>query len=148
MEPQSGFGPKEPEVYQRYLTFLASRNAVPSKKLRHRSEQLRTEAAITIASLGRQGGASSADTVASTPPFNLSEVEMRGEDGVTAWPPPDVLDDPATHSSATEEELRSALPVTFATSTGAEASTAATFREGKDSASSSNQEKHVKLLNS
>ncbi|XP_049518739.1 uncharacterized protein LOC125943456 [Dermacentor silvarum] len=147
MEPQSGFGPKEPEVYQRYLTFLASRNALPTEKLRRRSEQTHTETPFTIASSGQQAGEAGADTVASTAPCTPPEVEMRGQDGITTWPAPDALDDPATRHSATEEEERhSALPVTYATSMGADPSTAATFIDGKDSASSNDQEKHVKQL--
>ncbi|XP_070388455.1 sodium-dependent noradrenaline transporter-like isoform X3 [Dermacentor albipictus] len=147
MEPQSGFGPKEPAVYECYLSFLAHRNALPHKKSRQRSEQPQTDTALTMASLGRQGeqyGVAIAPSPSRCAPL---EVGMRGKDGVTVWPSTHALDHPATRPSATEDdEQRSAFPVEFATSTGADPSTAATFRDEKDSASFSNQEKPVKQL--
>ncbi|XP_070388451.1 sodium-dependent noradrenaline transporter-like [Dermacentor albipictus] len=147
MEPQSGFGPKEPAVYERYLTFLARRNALPHKKSRHLSQQPQTDTALTMASSGRQGEQYAVDIAPSPSPCAPPEIEMRGKDSVTVWPSAHALDDPATRPSATEdEEQHSALPEAFATSTGADPSTAATFRDEKDSASSSNQEKPVKQL--
>ncbi|XP_070393620.1 creatine transporter-like isoform X3 [Dermacentor albipictus] len=147
MEPQSGFGPKEPAVYERYLTFLARRNALPHKKSRHLSQQPQTDTALTMASSGRQGEQYAVDITPSPSPCAPPEIEMRGKDSVTVWPSTHALDDPATRPSATEEdEQHSDLPVAFATSTGADPSTAATFRDEKDSASSSNQEKPVKQL--
>ncbi|XP_065299218.2 sodium-dependent noradrenaline transporter-like isoform X2 [Dermacentor albipictus] len=147
MEPQSGFGPKEPAVYERYLTFLAHRNALPHKKSRYRSQQPQTGTALTMASLGRQGEQYAVDIAPSPSHCAPPEIEMPGKDSVTVWPSAHALDDPATRPSATEEdEQHSALPEAFATSTGADPSTAATFRDEKDSASSSNQEKPVKQL--
>lgn len=147
MEPQSGFGPKEPAVYERYLTFLARRNALPHKKPRHRSQQPQTDTALTMASLGRPGEQYGADIAPSPSPCAPPEVEMRGKDGVTVCRSPHTADYPATRPSTTEEdEQHSALPAAFATSTWADPSTAATFRDEKDSASSSNQEKPVKQL--
>ncbi|XP_075535036.1 sodium-dependent noradrenaline transporter-like [Dermacentor variabilis] len=147
MQPQSGFGPKEPAVYERYLTFLARRNALPHKKSGHRSQQPQTDTALTMTSLGRPGEQYGAETAPSPSPCAPLEVEMRGKDGVTVWSSTRAPDDPATRPSATEEdEQHSALPVAFATSTGADPSTAATFRDEEDSASCSNQEKPVKPI--
>lgn len=145
MEPQPGYGPKEHDVYARYVAFLTERNAGPSVR-----QQLAT----------KQSHPAPESAKADHAGLPSSKLPVPAPDTVDGCTSADALgaleradtaaDASALHTTTvpsvrtTEEDThRVGSAVTGATTTHAETNTAATFSEAKQSSSESSSSKKM-----
>ncbi|XP_050042712.1 uncharacterized protein [Dermacentor andersoni] len=139
MEPQSGYGPKEPDVYSRYVAFLTERNAGPSVK-----QQLATKQSHPNPSPASQSAKADHAGLPSC------ELPVPAPSTVDRWKSADALgameradtaaDASALHTTTApsgltleEDAHRTGNAATVATTTLAETNMAATLSEAKDS---------------
>ncbi|XP_077514023.1 sodium-dependent noradrenaline transporter-like isoform X2 [Amblyomma americanum] len=151
MEPQPGYGPKDEELYSKYIAFLAERNALPSIKgqLVAKLTPTRPLREVTKAddTASIQSPAASASPVAVAEPALFTERRRSSELGMS---PEGTRGSPAVPGPTTpmnmepgvaaEDGLQGATAPTWATTTGAEPTTAATISEAKQSSSMEHSE--------
>ncbi|KAH6939526.1 hypothetical protein HPB50_019208 [Hyalomma asiaticum] len=134
MEPQPGYGPKDPDQHARYIAFLAERNAVPSG-LHLMSSKVSSTRPSTALETTTEGNlrAHHADTDESA----LTLDERRSLDVIAKLERANAMADAYTLPTTTAPSVAT-LDTTraTATTTAAEPSTATTLSDGKETSTS------------